>query len=306
MLGYSDDEIEPNVSAWERLVHPDDRAVAERASESVARGQPTYEAEFRLRHKDGHYLQVLSRGFPVRREPGGPVVRIVGTHFDLTERQKREAERARTELLTRLVFAQEDERRRIARDMHDEFGEHLTALGLRIGRLKELCAADPGLSREIAALDAIARSLDQDVDRLAWELRPTALDDLGLRAALTNYVQDWSDRVGIPARIHTSGLIDERLAPDVETTLYRIAQEALNNAAKYSRATQVEVILDRRADSVLLVVEDDGVGFDADAAAKGHGFGLVGMRERAGLVGGSLEIESAAGQGTTVLVRING
>src|SRR5262245_17333521 len=147
MLGYSDDEIEPHVSAWERLVHPDDLAAAERANESVARGQPTYEAEFRLRHKDGHYVHVLSRGFPVRREPGGAVARIVGTHFDLTERQKQEAERVRTELLARLVFAQEDERRRIARDMHDEFGEHLTALGLRIGRLKSLCADNTDLTR---------------------------------------------------------------------------------------------------------------------------------------------------------------
>jgi PAS domain S-box-containing protein len=304
MLGYSDEEIEPNVSAWERLVHPDDRAAAERANESVARGQPTYEAEFRLRHKDGHYVQVLSRGFPVRRDSGGPVVRIVGTHFDLTERQKRDAERVRAELLTRLVFAQEDERRRIARDMHDQFGEHLTTLGLGIGGLKAMCAGNTDLAREIDALDEIARSLDQDVDRLAWELRPTALDDLGLRAALTNYTQDWSARAGIPARLHVSGLLDERLASDLETTLYRIAQEALNNAAKYSRARHVEVLLERRSDSVLLVIEDDGIGFDADGGARGRGFGLVGMQERAALVGGTLEIESSPGKGTTVLVRI--
>jgi PAS domain S-box-containing protein len=305
MLGYSNEEIEPHVSAWERLVHPDDRGAAERASESVARGQPTYEAEFRLRHKDGHYVQVLSRGFPVRREPGGPVVRIVGTHFDLTERQKREAERVRTELLTHLVFAQEDERRRIARDMHDQLGEHLTALALRIGRLKQVCADSTHLAREVGDLEGIVRSLDQDVERLVWELRPTALDDLGLRAALTNYVHDWSNRAGIPARLHTSGLLDERLAPDVETTLYRIAQEALNNAAKYSRAGRVEVILERRHDSVLLVVEDDGIGFEADVDMKDRGFGLAGMRERAALVGGHVEIESAPGQGTTVLVRID-
>ena len=304
MLGYSDEEIEPHVSAWERLVHPDDRAAADRANESVARGQPTYEAEFRLRHKDGHYVQVLSRGFPVRREPGGPVVRIVGTHFDLTERQRRDAERARAELLSRLVFAQEDERRRIARDMHDQFGEHLTALGLRIALLKEMCAGRTDLGNEIDALEAIARSLDRDVDRLAWELRPTALDDLGLRAALTNYVHDWSARTGIPVRVHTSGLLDERLAPDVETTLYRIAQEALNNAAKYSRAQHVEFMLERRSDSVLLVVGDDGVGFEVDEGAKGRGFGVAGMRERAALIGGTLEIESAPGQGTTVLARI--
>lgn len=304
MLGYLDEEIEPHVSAWERLVHPEDRIAADQANESVARGQPTYEAEFRLRHKNGHYVQVLSRGFPVRREPGGPIVRIVGTHFDLTERQNREAERVRTELLTRLVFAQEDERRRIARDMHDQFGEHLTTLGLRIGALKAMCAGTTELIREIEELEAIARTLDQDADRLAWELRPTALDDLGLRAALTNYTQDWAARVGIPASLHTSGLLDERLSPDLETTLYRIAQEALNNAAKYSRARHVEVILERRSDSVVLVVEDDGVGFDADSAVTGRGFGLVGMQERAALVGGTLEIESSPGKGTTILARI--
>ena len=306
MLGYADHEIEPHVSAWERLVHPDDRRLADRANASVASGQPTYEAEFRLRHKDGHYVHVLSRGFPVRREPGGPVVRIVGTHFDLTQRKQQDAERARTELLTRLVFAQEDERRRIARDMHDEFGEQLTALALRIGTLKKACADRPDLDAQTEALDAIARRLDQEVDHLVWELRPTALDDLGLRAALTNYVQDWSDRVSIPATFHTSGLLDERLPPEIETTLYRIAQEALNNSAKYSRARRVEVILERRADCVLLVVEDDGIGFDTSEAGEpgSGGFGLRGMRERAGLIGASLEIESAPGQGTTVLLRL--
>ena len=108
ILGYADDEIEPHVRAWERLLHPDDVAPAQRVNESVKRGASTYEGEFRLRHKDGHYVHVLSRGYPVRRDPGGPVVRIVGTHYDLTERKRAEAERARTEVLTRLVFAQEE------------------------------------------------------------------------------------------------------------------------------------------------------------------------------------------------------
>lgn len=302
MLGYADDEIEPHVSAWERLVHPDDRARADEANVKVGHGQPTYEAEFRLRHKDGHYVHVLSRGFPVRREPGGPVIRIVGTHFDLTERKKTEAERARTELLTRLVFAQEDERRRIARDMHDQFGEQLTALSLQIGRLKAACASGADLRSEIEALDALARRLDDDVDELIWQLRPTALDDLGLRAALTNYIHAWSERTHIPAELHESGLLRQRLASEVETTLYRIAQEALNNVAKHAAARHVEIILERRADAVLLIVEDDGRGFEPGGLHAG--FGLVGMRERAALVGASLEIESAPGQGTTVLVRI--
>ena len=305
MLGYDDDEIEPHISAWERLVHPDDRKTADAAEDSVTRGQPTYEAEFRLRHKEGHYVHILSRGFPVRREPGGPVIRIVGTHVDLTERRKREAERARTELLAHLVFVQEDERRRIARDMHDQFGEQLTALSLRIALLKEAAGRQPDLVHHTEALEAIAQRLDRDVDELVWELRPTALDDLGLRAALGNYLREWSERTGISAELHTSGLLDERLASEVETALYRIAQEALNNAAKHSQARRVEVILERRADCVLLILEDDGVGFQqTDSGAAGHGFGLVGMQERAALVGASLGIESTPGKGTTILVRM--
>jgi PAS domain S-box-containing protein len=342
MLGYADEEIEPHVRAWEGLLHPDDRPRAHQLNLSVMRGERTYEGEFRLRHKHGHYIHVLSRGFPVRREPGGPVVRIVGTHFDLTERKQTEeilrgvyqdlearvrertaelaranaslraemgererAERARTELLTRLVFAQEDERRRIAREMHDQFGEQLTALGLRIGMLKDACAGRAELGEQLEALEAVARQLDRDVDLLVWELRPTALDDLGLRAALANYVRNWSKRVSISAELHASGLLDDRLASEAETTLYRIAQEALTNVAKHAQAENVDVILERRSDHVLLIVEDDGVGFDpGDACTTGQGFGLQGMQERAALVGATLQIESAAGKGTTILVRM--
>jgi PAS domain S-box-containing protein len=339
MLGYAEEEIEPHISAWERLVHPEDRARADQANESVARGDRTYEAEFRLRHKDGRYVHVLSRGFPVRRESGGAVVRIVGTHFDLTERKEAEdllrrsheqlevrvrertvelaraneslraeiaererAERARTDLLGRLVFAQEDERRRIAREMHDQFGEQLTALGHRIASLKDAAAAGADLREPIEALQIVAQQLDRDVDHLVWELRPTALDDLGLRAALSNYVQNWSARAGISAELHASGLLDDRLGSEAETTLYRIAQEALTNVAKHSGARNVELILERRADHVLLIVEDDGAGFDPGAGTRG--FGLLGMQERASLVGASLEIESAVGRGTTILVRM--
>jgi signal transduction histidine kinase len=267
-----------------------------------------YEGEFRLRHKNGHYTPVLSRGFPVRREPGGPVVRIVGTHFDLTERRRAEAERARTELLGRLVFAQEDERRRIAREMHDQFGEHLTSLSRTIESMKEAARGGADLSPQVATLEQIAKRLDRDVDHLVWQLRPTALDDLGLRAALANYVQDWSRRVKIPADLHASGLLDERLPPEAETTLYRIAQEALTNIANHSRASKVDIILERQTDSVVLIVEDNGVGFDQDTSSAPRddgGFGLLGMYERAALVGAQLQIESTPGTGTTILLRLS-
>ena len=343
MLGYADDEIEPHISAWEHLLHPDDRPRADALHESLARGASVYEGEFRLRHRNGQYVHVLSRGYPVRREPGGPVVRVVGTHFDLTERKRVEesllraqeelerrvrertaelaeaneslraemiererAERGRTELLGRLLFAQEDERRRIAREMHDQFGELLTALARRIETLGDRTRGSPAVSEQVDALAVLAQQIDRDVEHLVWELRPTALDDLGLRAALVNYVQTWSARVNIRAELHSSGLQEDRLPPDVETTFYRIAQEALTNVAKHSRAASVEVILERRPDHVLLVVEDDGVGFETDTAdtTGPRGFGLLGMQERAALVGATLAIESSAGRGTTVLLRM--
>jgi signal transduction histidine kinase len=189
--------------------------------------------------------------------------------------------------------------------MHDQFGEQLTALSRGISALKDACGGSGGLTGLVDALEKIARQIDRDVDQLVWELRPTALDDLGLRAALANYVQDWSRRVNIPAELHTSGLLDDRLSSEAETTLYRVAQEALTNIAKHSRAKRVDVLLERQADSVLLIVEDDGVGFDADKeGAPGDGFGLLGMQERAALVGATIEIESAAGEGTTVFLRM--
>ena len=304
MLGYADDEITPHISAWERLLHPDDVGLAKRLHEHITAGGETYEGEFRLQHKEGHYVEVLSRGYPVRRTPGGPVVRIVGTHFDLTARKRAEAERARSEFLGRLVFAQEDERRRIAREMHDQFGEQLTALALRIRMLKDACGDRDPKRALVDAIGEIAERLDHDVDQLVWQLRPTALDDLGLRAALANYVQDWSTRVGIPATLHSSGLLDDRLPADVETALYRIAQEALTNVAKHANASNVEIILERRGSNVLLVVEDDGKGFEPGSERSGHGFGLLGMRERAALVGAALEIEASLGTGTTIFVRM--
>ena len=189
--------------------------------------------------------------------------------------------------------------------MHDQFGEQLTALGHRIGTLKGACGDRSDLRGQVEALELVAQQLDRDVDHLVWALRPTALDDLGLQAALATHIQNWSKRAGVSAELHISGLSDGRLASQIETTLYRIAQEALTNVAKHSRAHHVDVILERRVDQVALIVEDDGVGFDpGDAGTTRHGLGLSGMHERASLVGATMQIESAAGQGTTILVRM--
>ena len=223
---------------------------------------------------------------------------------EITERRRAESERA--SILRRLVMAQEEERRRIASDMHDQFGQQLTVLLLKLGILKEDCAEQKRLCEQVETLEEVARQLDADVDFLVWELRPTVLDDLGLQDALTNFAQNWSKHFRIPIEVLTHGLGKEASTSEIDTILYRIAQEALNNVAKHAQAASVTILLERRADTVSLIIEDDGVGFDADnkAVANDKGLGLVGMRERAALVGGTTEVESHPEEGTRVIVRI--
>lgn len=223
---------------------------------------------------------------------------------EITERRRAESERA--SILRRLVMAQEEERRRIARDMHDQFGQQLTALILKLGMLKEDCGGQKGLCEQVENLEEVARRLDADVDFLVWELRPTALDDLGLQDALANFAHNWSKHFRIPVEVLTRGLRKEASTSEIDTMLYRIAQEALNNVAKHARASSVSILLEGRADAVSLIIEDDGVGFDAEhkSGANDEGLGLVGIRERAALVGGTTEVESQPGEGTRVIVRI--
>jgi chemotaxis family two-component system sensor kinase Cph1 len=143
------------------------------------------------------------------------------------------------------------------------------------------------------------------LDFLAWELRPASLDELGLVAATEGFTQDWSKHFGIAVDFHTSGLAAIRLEPDIEINLYRIAQEALNNVYKHAQATQVDVILEHRDKSLVLIIEDNGQGFSPNEKINiEEGLGLISMRERAALVGGELEIESTPGKGTTIFARI--
>jgi two-component system CheB/CheR fusion protein len=211
------------------------------------------------------------------------------------------AKQSVTTILHRLVSAQEDERRRIARDLHDHFGQQLTALRLALERGQH---ADRGPSADIATALDLTRHIGHDLEFLAWELRPTALDELGLAAALPRFVTEWSEHVGVPAEFRFGGFEQGHLPHDAEVGFYRVAQEALNNISKHAHATRVDVVLASRDGEVVLVVEDDGVGFDAtDADIRSKGFGLAGMRERAALVGATLDLESAQGKGTSIFLR---
>jgi signal transduction histidine kinase len=207
-------------------------------------------------------------------------------------------------LLRKLVTAQEDERARIARDLHDQLGQQLTALRLALDRHREALPPQTATDAHLQRALTLAEEIDNALDFLAWELRPAALDDLGLVAALPRFLDEWSAYSNIPAKFQMTGTLATRLSPEAEITFYRIAQESLTNVIKHAHATRVDVVLEARPDLVLLIVEDDGVGFEPGGTdSKSTGIGLVGMHERSALIGATLQVESAPGKGASVYLR---
>jgi signal transduction histidine kinase len=213
---------------------------------------------------------------------------------DLSERVSRDA-------IRRVVEAQELERRRLARELHDETGQALTSILLELKSLEQAVASDEGRERAASVRDLVVSTL-QDVRRLAVELRPSALDDFGLEPALERLVDTYRQHTSIRVDLEIQ-LGEQRLPSEVETTLYRLVQEALTNIAKHAGATAVSVVLTRKPASVALVVEDDGEGFDPGDARDGS-LGIVGMRERLALLGGRLLVESAPGKGATLAAEV--
>jgi signal transduction histidine kinase len=213
---------------------------------------------------------------------------------DLSNRVARDAMR-------RVVEGQELERRRLARELHDETGQALTSALLGLKRVEEAKTPEEARAAAAGLREQIVGTL-QSVRRLAVELRPQALDDFGLVAALERLGETFGEQTGITVDVETN-LDSARLSAEVETALYRIVQEALTNVAKHSGASRVSVIVTRREGSVTAVVEDDGKGFGAGGGAD-EGLGLAGMKERVGLLDGRLAIESTEGAGTTVVAEV--
>ena len=213
---------------------------------------------------------------------------------DLSERVGRDA-------LARVVAAQELERKRLARELHDETGQALTSILLGLKPLERTAATEEDRA-VVASLRELVVSTLQDVRRLAVELRPSTLDDFGLSTAVERLAETFRDNTGMRVDVDAQ-LGDVRLPAEVETALYRIVQEALANIVKHAEATRVSILLTRKESSVAAVVEDDGKGFDKSETGDDV-LGLVGMRERVGLVGGRLVIESAKGSGTTIAAEV--
>jgi signal transduction histidine kinase len=213
----------------------------------------------------------------------------------------------REALRRKLLHAQEEERRRIARELHDQMGQNLTALNVGLKSLLNRQSGS-GLGSQVQRLQKLATQTARDLHRVAVELRPAALDDLGLVKAIRALTEAWSTQHGIDVDFEAGQYQPAGISSEIETILYRIIQEALNNVAKHSGATRVALVLRRSAGQVHAIIEDDGRGFDARVASQsGNGsgrLGLLGVQERLGMVGGNFKVESAPERGATLLVRI--
>jgi len=259
-----------------------------------------FHGELTHRRGDGKRIHIESRAAALF-DSTGHRIGYVSVNRDVTDR--RYAEETIRSLLSEVITAQEEERRRIARELHDETAQALTSLlvGLRnVEQSPDIARAQ----RAAATLRTLVADALEGVQRIARGLLPSALDDLGLADALERLAAEFARANKFLVDLHMTGPRLPRLPAPLELALYRVTQEALTNSAKHASPKAVSILIHRTATSVRLVVEDDGVGFDVSQAETGRRLGLVGMRERAHLVGGSITVESSRGGGTTVCVTV--
>ena len=285
---------------WRGVIHPEDwdRCLAT-WTRALQTGEP-YEVRYRLRRADGVLRWHHGAALPVRNA-AGEVVQWFGTCTDI-EDQVRDVR----SLMDRLVVAQESERRRLAEDLHDLIGQSLTALGIDLTALKQRMEAKGGDAAIDVRIDAMRTLVEKTIDAIRGvmtDLRPPELEEFGLAPALRWYAAEFEHRTGLKAGVDSASG-ERRLPPQIELALFRIAQEALTNAAKHSGGTSVQVALTESDGRIRLSIEDDGAGFTnpkgARSARRG-GWGLPTMRERAEAHGGTLKVEFP-GRGTRVIV----
>jgi len=218
-----------------------------------------------------------------------------------TDELRRERETLRRQLLEKVIATQEDERRRIARELHDSTSQSLTSLIVGLRMMETQCAQCASPTKATDLRQVASRTLDE-VHDLSMRLRPRVLDDLGLAAALERLAHEWQARYKIPVDVVIQ--LEERLPGELETALYRIVQETLTNIVRHAQAKSASILIEKHGDTVRAIVEDDGVGFDVNANQGELHLGLLGMRERAELLHGTLTIESAPEHGTSIFIEI--
>ncbi len=293
------------IESVKRSIHPDDRERVQTAIERALGEDAAYRLEIRFVKPDGAIRWALSHGRVIRDEAGKPV-RMVGVDLDITELKSSQAalddaRRHIESLAAQVLTAQEEERARLSRELHDEIGQSATALKLLLDaalRTEGRAAADGPLAAALRIADGLIEQT-RDISR---RLRPPQLDDLGLAASLRWHLA----RIAVPESLSVElddRIGDARFAPDIELACFRIVQEALSNVLRHARASTVKVSLVRESYRLELAVRDDGVGFEPEAmpaAERAESLGLLGMRERVAALGGEFAVRSVAGSGTEI------
>lgn len=310
LLGWTVDDDSGEISLFRNALHPDDAERILRAIDDNLAGGPPFHEELRLRQPDGTYRWFLGRGETLR-SADGRTRHFSGSITDISQRRQfeeslRAAHRRLQRLSRRAIELLENERRHLARELHDEIGQVLTAVKINLESVARRIS-DPALKEPLRDSVEITSTALAQVRRLSLDLRPAQLDDLGLVAALRGHADRQAAVGRFTAHFETRGL-PKRLNTKIETACFRVSQEALTNILRHSRAANVWIDLSADQSQVTLTVRDDGVGFvvedGTNRATSGESLGLLSMEERIALIGGSLSVVSQPGKGTEVRARV--
>ena len=300
MFGYAPEEIERSVESWYKRLHLEDRErVITAIRAAIDGGETSWSDEYRFRRKDGGYAEIFDRGYVIHDANRRPV-RMVGSMMEVSERKRTEAQLRN--LAARLEAIREEERTRIAREIHDEVGQALTALKMDLAWLgKKVPPRGTPVRKKLLGMESVIDATMDALHRILAELRPGVLDDLGLPAAIRWLAEEFKRRTEIACTVQMTGG-EPGLDSGQATAVFRILQEALTNVARHARARHVEIRLHVLPTAFELVVTDDGRGITAAELEAAGTLGILGMRERALTWHGRVTVHGASGHGTTVRV----